>query len=349
MLPSAAKVATFCNGFSRGASCVYPARATGEPAIMNQNKPAILSLVELLPFVETWLDDAFIVHRLWQAPDREAELARVRNLVRGIASFGHEKVGGPLLDKLPLVKIVSLMSVGFDAIDLPALAARGVALTNTPDVLTDDVADLALALLIAASRRIVAGDKYVRAGRWPKEGHMALAGAIRGKTMAILGLGRIGAAIAQRGAAFGLKVIYGGRTRRTDVPWTYVGDLVELARAADFFVIAIPGGSATRHMVGAKVIEALGAKGTLINIARGSVVDQAALVAALVSGRLGGAALDVFDDEPNVPEALFALDNVVLQPHVGSATTETRSKMGRLMIDNLLAHFAGRPLLTPVK
>jgi lactate dehydrogenase-like 2-hydroxyacid dehydrogenase len=315
---------------------------------MTQEKPAIITLVPLLPFAEAWLDDAFTVHRIWQAQDRDAELTKLRDSVRAIASFGHARVDGPLLDKLPLVKIVSLMSVGFDAIDVPACKARGVAVTNTPDVLTDDVADLALALLIAASRRIVAGDRYVRQGRWAKEGHMALAGAIHGKTMAILGLGRIGTAIARRGEAFGLKIVYGGRTKKTEAPWPYFADLVAMARAADFFVIAVPGGAATRHMVDARVIEALGTKGILINIARGSVVDQQALVDALVSGRLGGAALDVFDDEPNVPDSLFGLDNVVLQPHVGSATTETRSKMGRLMVDNLLAHFAGRPLLTPV-
>jgi len=315
---------------------------------MTAQKPEIISLVPLLPFAEAWLDDAFSVHRIWQAKDRDAALVKLRDTARAIASFGHAKVDGPLLDQLPKVKIVSLMSVGYDAIDIPACKARGVAVTNTPDVLTDDVADLAIALLIAASRRIVAGDRYVRAGRWAKDGHMALASAIRGKTVAVLGLGRIGTAIAQRAAAFGLKVIYGGRSRKAGAPWPYYGDLVEMARAADFFVIAVPGGGATRHMVDAEVIAALGTKGTLINIARGSVVDQKALVEALVSGRLGGAALDVFDDEPQVPEALFALDNVVLQPHVGSATTETRSKMGRLMVDNLLAHFAGRPLLTPV-
>ena len=315
---------------------------------MSLNKPDVISLVPLLPFAEAWLDDAFTVHRVWQAKDRDAEFAKLRDSARGIASFGHAKVDGPLLDKLPNVKIVSLMSVGYDAIDIPACKARGVAVTNTPDVLTDEVADLAIALVIAAARRIVAGDRYVRTGRWIKEGHMALASGVRGKTMAILGLGRIGTAIGHHGENFGMTVIYGGRSKKPGVPWPYYADLAEMARAADFFVIAVPGGAETRHMVNAKVIDALGKKGTLVNIARGSVVDQAALVDALVSGRLGGAALDVFDDEPKVPEALFALENVVLQPHVGSATTETRSKMGRLMMDNLLAHFAGKPLVTPV-
>ncbi len=175
--------------------------------------------------------------------------------------------------------------------------------------------------------------------------NMRLATAVHGKTMAILGLGRIGTAIARRGEAFGLKVIYGGRSKKADAPWPYYADLVELARAADFLVVAIPGGGATRHMVDAKVIEALGPEGMLINIARGSVIDEKAMVEALVAGRLGGAGLDVFEDEPRVPEALFALDTVVLQPHVGSATAETRSAMGRLMLDNLGAYFAGSPLL----
>ena len=315
---------------------------------MSPSKPTIVSLVPLLPFVETWLDDAFIVHRLWQASDREAELARLGAAVRAIASFGPARIDGPLLDKLPQVRLVSLMSVGYDAVDVPALKARGVALTNTPDVLTDDVADIAIGLLIAAARRMVAGDRFVRAGRWVKEGHMALATSIRGKTLAVLGLGRIGMAIAKLGEAFGLTIIYGGRGAKPGVPWRYYGDLTALARDADFLIVATPGGAATRHLVDAPVIEALGPQGILVNIARGSVIDEKALVEALVAGKLGGAGLDVFEDEPKVPEALFALDTVVLQPHVGSATTETRSKMGRLMIDNLLAYFAGKPLLTPV-
>lgn len=314
---------------------------------MNVEKPPVISLCPFLPFVEGWLDDAYTVHRLWQAKDRDAALAEWRDTVRAIAAIGHVKVDGALLDRLPKAKIVSLMSVGYDTIDIEAAKARGVAVTNTPDVLTDDVADLAIALLVSVARKLVAGDRFVRTGQWLK-GNMGLATALRGKTMAILGLGRIGAAIARRGEAFGLKVIYGGRSRKADAPWPYYADLVEMARAADFLVVAVPGGAATRHMVSAEVIEAIGSGGMLINIARGSVVDEKALVAALIEGRLGGAGLDVFEDEPRVPEALFALDTVVLQPHVGSATTETRSAMGRLMLDNLAAYFAKKPLLTPV-
>ncbi len=315
---------------------------------MNAAKPEIASLCQFLPFVEEWLDREFTVHRVWQAKDVDAALDALRDKARGIAALGHTRVDGALLDRLPRAKVVSLMSVGYDAIDVAAAKARGVAVTNTPDVLTNDVADLALALLVAVSRKIVAGDRYVRAGHWVAKGNMDLATAVYGKTMAVFGLGRIGTAIARRGEAFGLKVIYGGRTKRNDVPWTYYPDLVELAKAAHFLVIATPGGAATRHAVSAKVLEALGSKGYVVNISRGSVIDEQALVEALVKGRLAGAALDVFTDEPRVPEALFALDNVILQPHVGSATQETREAMGRLMLDNLLAHFAGKPLLTPV-
>lgn len=314
---------------------------------MGNEKPAIISLCPFLPFVESWLDDAYSVHRLWQAKNRDAALREWRDKVSAIAAIGHVRIDGPLLDRLPKAKIVSLMSVGYDAIDVEAAKARGVAVTNTPDVLTNDVADLAIALLISVARKLVAGDRFVRTGQW-LGANMRLATAVHGKTMAILGLGRIGTAIARRGEAFGLKVIYGGRSKKADAPWPYYADLVELARAADFLVVAIPGGGATRHMVDAKVIEALGPEGMLINIARGSVIDEKAMVEALVAGRLGGAGLDVFEDEPRVPEALFALDTVVLQPHVGSATAETRSAMGRLMLDNLGAYFAGSPLLTPV-
>ena len=315
---------------------------------MTGPKPEIVTLAQLLPFVEEWLDQNFTVHRVWQAKDRAAAIAPIKDKVQGIATIGHTKVDGPLLDSLPKAKIISLMSVGYDAIDVPACKARGVAVTNTPDVLNADVADLALALLIATARKIVAGDSYVRAGEWVAKGHMALATAVYGKTVGILGLGRIGKEIAKRAEAFNLKVVYGGRSKVAGVPYTYYPDTVDLAKNCDFLIVVVPGGAATRHMVNAKVLEALGPRGYLINIARGSVVDEKALVEALVNKRIAGAGLDVFEDEPNVPKELFALDTVVLQPHVGSATHETRGAMGRLMLDNLLAHFAGKPLLTPV-
>jgi lactate dehydrogenase-like 2-hydroxyacid dehydrogenase len=212
----------------------------------------------------------------------------------------------------------------------------------------DDVADLAIALLIATSRRLITGDRYVRAGRWIADGPLPPTRTVSGETAAILGLGRIGLAIVRRAEACGLKIVYGGRTRKSTAPWPFVADPVELARQADFLVVAVPGGPATRHLVDRAVLDALGPEGIVVNVARGPVIDEEEMIEALLSNRLGGAAIDVYEDEPRAPESLFALDNVVLQPHVGSSTTETRSKMGRLMIENLPAHFADKPLLTPV-
>jgi hydroxypyruvate reductase len=315
---------------------------------MSADKPHIVSLDAFMPAVEQWLNDAFIVHRVWQNEHAATELHKLGEFALGIAALGSSVIDGPLLDRLPKAKIVSLGTVGFDAVDIVAAKTRNVAVTNTPDVLTDDVADLAIALLIATSRRLITGDRYVRAGRWITNGPLPLARTVSGKTAAILGLGRIGSGIARRAEACGLKVIYGGRTIKSNVPWPFVADPVELARQADFLVVAVPGGAATRHLVNRAVLDALGPEGIIVNIARGSVIDEKEMVDALLSKRLGGAGLDVFEDEPRAPVSLFALDNVVLQPHIGSSTTETRSKMGRLMIENLLAHFAGKPLLTPV-
>ena len=314
---------------------------------MANAKPDIVTLEAFLPFVEEWLDASFTAHRVWSAPDREAAIDALRDKAIGIAALGHNRVDGPLLDRLPKAKIVSLMSVGYDGIDVGAAKTRGVAVTNTPDVLTDDVADLAIALTIAASRQIITGDRYLRSGKW-LNGHMGLAQSINGRTMGILGMGRIGMAIARRAEACGMKVAYGVRAKKPELAWPYYASVVDLAQASDILVIAIPGGADTRHMVDAKALDALGPDGILVNIARGSVVDEAALIAALGSKRLGGAALDVFADEPRVPKALIDMEHVVLQPHVGSATYQTRAKMGRLMIDNLLRHFSGKPLLTPV-
>jgi lactate dehydrogenase-like 2-hydroxyacid dehydrogenase len=314
---------------------------------MADAKPDIVSLESFLPFVEEQLDGAFTVHRVWQAPNRDAAIDALRDRAIGIAALGHTKVDGALLDRLPKAKIVSLMSVGYDGIDVAAAKARGVAVTNTPDVLTDDVADLAIGLTIAAFRQVVAGDRYVRSGRWLK-GHMELARSLTGRTMSILGMGRIGTAVARRAEALGMKVIYGVRAKKPELPWPYYSDIVAMARDSDVMVIAIPGGGQTRHLVDAKVLDALGPTGFLVNVARGSVVDETALIEALRSKRLGGAGLDVFSDEPRVPASLIELDHVVLQPHVGSATLDTRQKMARLMLDNLLRHFAGKPLLTPV-
>lgn len=308
--------------------------------------PDIILTMPLYPPTMQRLEAEFSVHRLWEAPDQAGFLASLRDRAKGLATFA-TPITAALMDALPRLEIVSTMTIGVDHIDLAAARARGIAVTNTPDVLTDDVADCAMALVLAVARRIVVADRYVRSGAWLR-GPMPLATKVGGSTMGIVGLGRIGSAIARRAEAFGMKLVYHGPRRKANVGFWFYDDLAAMARDVDYLVVASPGGAATRHLVNAEVLAALGPEGVVINIGRGSVIDEAAMVAALQQGRLGGAGLDVFADEPRVPEALFGLDNVVLLPHVGSATHATRRAMGDLMIDNLAAHFAARPLLTPV-
>ncbi len=293
------------------------------------------------------LDREFSTHKLWQAADRAAFLKECAGKVRGIATTGFHGATAELMDALPKTEIISCFGVGVDAIDLKAAAARKIIVTNTPEVLNDDVADLALALMLMASRRLGVGDRFVRDGKWLK-GAQPLASKVSGKRLGILGLGRIGQAIAKRAEAFDMPIAYHNRKRVDGVQYRYYGDLAELAKESDFLVVICPGGAATRHIVNEKVMRALGPQGVLVNVARGSVVDESALVKCLQDGSLGSAGLDVFEDEPRVPEALLAMEQVVLAPHVGSATHETRNAMGRLTVDNLLAHFAGKPVLTPV-
>jgi lactate dehydrogenase-like 2-hydroxyacid dehydrogenase len=289
----------------------------------------------------------FTVHKLWQAKDRAALMAEVGGRIRGIQTTGGHGADAKLMDALPKLEIISCFGVGVDAVDLDGAKQRGVIVTNTPDVLNECVADLAMGLTVATLRRISLGDRYVRAGSWLK-GALPLAQKVGGKTMGILGYGRIGKAIAKRAEAFGMHIVYHGRKPQADVTYKYYPKLVDMARDCDVLMVICPGGAATRHIVNAEVLKALGPEGTLINVARGSVVDEQALVKALVDGSLGAAGLDVFESEPRVPELLFSMDQVVLQPHVGSATHETRKAMGDLTVDNLRAHFSGKPVLTPV-
>jgi lactate dehydrogenase-like 2-hydroxyacid dehydrogenase len=268
--------------------------------------------------------------------------------VRAAVTNGIVGMKGDLIAALPALEIIGVFGVGVDSVDLATARARGVRVTNTPDVLTEGVAELALALLLAVARRIPFNDRFVRAGRWPKEGDPALASSLAGRRLGIVGLGRIGRRVALLAEAFGMEIRYGGPRRKDDVAWRYYDDLVALARDVDCLMLTCKGGPETAGLIGREVIEAVGPDGWLINVSRGSVVDEPALVEALVGGRLGAAGLDVFASEPRVPEALLGLDNVVLQPHQGSASEETRGAMGRLVLDNLEAHFAGRPLLTPV-
>lgn len=310
-------------------------------------KPDILVIGPLYPPTQARVEELFAVHRLWQAEDRAKFLSDVADQVRGVAVFVLDECPASLIEALPRLEIIAGFGIGVDRIDLAAAQARGIRVTNTPDVLTGDTADIALALMLAAERRIAEGDRFVRAGRW-LSGNLPFGRSLNRRRLGILGLGRIGRAIAARAEPFGMEIAYSGPRRKPDAPYRYIAEPVELARWSEILIVACPGGPETYHLVDQTVIEALGAEGTLVNIARGSVVDEAALVSALEDKTLGGAGLDVYEDEPHVPQALLAMDNVVLSPHTGSATDDTRRAMGDLMIENLLAHFAGRPLPTPV-
>jgi lactate dehydrogenase-like 2-hydroxyacid dehydrogenase len=293
------------------------------------------------------LDEAYTTHKLFQSKDRDALLASVADRVTAVASSNSGGIDGATIAKLPKLKVIAHFGVGYDTVDIDTARARKVAVTNTPDVLTEEVADLAMALLLATVRRVPQGDRHVREGKWLK-GAMALTESVQGKTLGIIGAGRIGRAIAKRAEAFNLKIAYQGPNRKAELPYAYFADPVALARESDVLMVACPGGEATRGLVNRAVIEALGPRGFIVNIARGSVVDEPALIEALQQNRIAGAGLDVFADEPRVPEAFMSMENVVLQPHVASATHPTRAAMGQLVLDNLAAHFAGKPLVTPV-
>ena len=311
-------------------------------------KPDILVIIPVRPAQMQMLEDSYTLHRYDKAEDRDALLAEVGDRVRGVVTMGISPLTVDMLNRLPKLEIVALGSVGYDTIDIEACTARGIPVTNTPDVLTSDVADLAMTLTFDTLRGYSRGERYVRAGRWRDEGFMAPTVSVTDKTMGIVGLGRIGKAIARRAEAFEMKVAYHGRRPQPDVSYGFFDTPVALASESDVLVLACPGGDETRGLVNRDVLDALGTEGHLVNISRGSVVDEPELLNALQQDRIAGAALDVFDNEPRIDEAFFTLDNVVLQPHVGSATRETRGAMAQLVVDNLAAHFAGKPLLTPV-
>jgi hydroxypyruvate reductase len=272
----------------------------------------------------------------------------VADRITAVAASGAVPVDARLIDALPALKIISVHAVGYDLTDVAHARSRGVVVTHTPDVLNDDVADLAILLALSVLRRLTVLDAYVRAGRWASDGPPPLSRSATGLRYGVLGLGRIGQAIARRLEPFAGDIAYHTRRPVADAPWRHVPDLVELARSVDVLIVIVPGGDATRGLVSAEVMEALGSTGVLVNVARGEVVDQDALIEALAAGRLGGAGLDVFADEPNVPRALIDNDRCVLTPHVASATVETRNAMAELMMANLEAVLADRPPVTPV-
>ena len=311
-------------------------------------RPVVLQLTPLMRSVQSVLDDEYEVIA-WpeDQPGQDALIASRGSEIEVATTSGHHGIDTALAKRLPKLKLVAINGVGFDRVDIDAMKALGVAVTNTPDVLTDDVADVAIGLMINAMRRLPAAERHVREGHWPKR-DPKLARTASGRRYGILGLGRIGLAIAARLGGFGGTISYSSRTRK-DVAHAYYPDARSLAEASDVLFIANAANASTRGMIDRTVLDALGPDGIIINVARGAIIDEPALVAALVEGRLGGAGLDVFTDEPHVPTELLTLENVALAPHVGSATHETREAMGRLMLDNVAAHAAGRPLLTPVE
>lgn len=318
-------------------------------------EPIDLLMPAPLPrLIQEALDGRFRIHRLYAAPDQDALLAQVGAHVRAIATGVpvltedvKAPVDGALMTRLPRLEIVANLGVGYDNIDAQAAAARGVIVTNTPDVLTEETADTAFGLILNAVRQLSRAERWLRAGNW-RTGQFPASASLRGRTIGILGLGRIGKAIARRAEAFGVRVIYHNRKPDPAAPYEWRESPVALAQACDILVVATPGGAQTRHIVDAQVLDALGPDGVFINIARGSTVDEKALIIALREQRILTAGLDVFADEPNVPKELLAMEHVALLPHVGSASQPTRDAMCQLVIDNLFAWADGREILTPV-
>ena len=310
-------------------------------------KPRILQNGAYMPSLEKALAAEFDVHQLWKEADQAAYLAAHGAEFIGLATSARWGADAALIRALPNLKVISSFGVGLDTIDVAAAAQRGILVGNTPDVLNDCVADTAFGLLIDVARGMSASERFVRRGDWQR-GAFALQTRVSGKRLGILGLGRIGRAIAKRASGFDMDIRYHNRRRVNDVGLTYEPSLEELAHWADFLVVASAGGPDTRHLVSSKVLAALGPDGFLVNISRGSVIDEAALVDALVNKKIAGAGLDVFENEPQVPEALMTLDNVVLLPHISSGTHETRQAMAVLTMANLRSFFAEGRLLTPV-
>lgn len=290
----------------------------------------------------------YVLQDYHNAGDKPALLAECGPTARCMVATSHAVIDAALLAQLPALQQISIYGMGYEKIDLAPLRARGIRLTNTPDVMVEDVADLGMGLILATVRRMISADRFVRAGRCAQES-MRFAHSVRGLTLGIAGLGRIGREIARRAEVFGMRLCYHNRRPRPDVPYRYIDSLLQLARECDVLLLAAPGGPATQRMVDMEVLQALGPQGTLINIGRGSLVDEAALVQALQDGVIAAAGLDVFEDLARPSPALFALDNVVLSPHRGSATFESRAAMAQLFFANVEAYFAGREPPTPVQ
>ncbi|MGJ8571979.1 MAG: 2-hydroxyacid dehydrogenase [Hoeflea sp.] len=311
-----------------------------------------VEILQIGPYPE-WdqapLDATFKMHRYFEANNKADLLATVAPKVRGIATRGELGADRALIGALPKLEVISVYGVGYDAVDLAACRERGIRVTNTPDVLTKDVADLGVAMMMVQSRGMIGAEKWVRDGSWADKGLYPLKNRVFGRKAGVLGLGRIGFEVAKRLAGFDMDIAYCDVSAKDYAPdWTFISDPVDLARHADFLFVTLAASAETRHIVGSEVIEAAGPDCMIINISRAANIDENALLDALEQGRLGSAALDVFEGEPELNPRFLALDNVLLQPHHASGTFETRKAMGQLVRDNLIAHFSGADLLTPV-
>lgn len=315
------------------------------------SKPTLLQTGSMMKLVEDQLASAFDVIRLWEASDRDALIAKEAARIEVAVTGGHAgvKFDDALMARLPNLKIISNFGVGYDSIDAGAAGKRGIVVTNTPDVLNEEVADTALGLLLMTVRELGQAEQYLRAGRWAKEGDYRLTPAsLRDRKLGMVGYGRIGKAIARRAAAFGMPISYFGRTKQADVSYPFYNDLVAMARDVDTLMVITPGGPSTKNLISKAVLEALGPRGIVINMSRGTVVDEAALIEALRNKTIFAAGLDVMLNEPKIDPVLMTLDNLVLLPHVGSASVHTRNAMGQLVVDNALAYKARTAPKTPV-
>jgi len=310
-------------------------------------KPEVLVLVPIYAPTLAELEREFSVHKLWAARDPDALVRKLSGNVRAVVTSGSSGIAAELIEALPKLEIIGCFGTPRGTVDLALARQRGVVVTNTPDSITEDVADLAMGLIVAVMRRIAEADRYVRAGRW-LSGLLPPGSGLGGKTCGIIGLGAIGSGIAKRAEAFRMTVRYHGPRRKEGVGYAFEPDLESLARESDCLVVACPSTPQTRGLVNARILDALGADGYLVNIARGPIVDEQALIAALRDRRLAGAGLDVFWDEPRVPAELVAMEQVVLAPHIGSTTREVREERGRKLLANLRAYFAGKPVPTPL-
>jgi lactate dehydrogenase-like 2-hydroxyacid dehydrogenase len=302
-----------------------------------------------MDLIEDELGKRLSLHRLWLEPNPELWLAEWGPRTRAIAmTGGHARLDEAYMRQFPNLEVISSFGVGYDNIDAKAAARLGVIVTNTPGVLDDEVADTTIGLMIMTVRQLPQSERYLRAGQWSAKGNFPLSPSLRGRTVGILGLGRIGKAIATRVSGFGLPIAYHSRHEQVDVPYRYYSSLIDMAKAVDILIVIAPGGPGTRHIINAEVLKALGPDGVLINVARGSLVDEKALIEALRNKTILAAGLDVFENEPSVPQELIALDNAVLLPHVGSASVITRRAMAQCVVSNVLAWADGKPPLTPV-